>query len=98
MDLVRMQAGMVIAMHIGADEVPEHLGQSGCDTSRIAAVGFAGVAQCASPVLEAEMAWQLMRLPDGVAETSTEVVYELPGQKGLGLALWDIRVDNGMTL
>jgi hypothetical protein len=55
MDLVEMQAGMV-AVYVGSEGVPEHLGQSGCDAARIDAVGFAVVAQCASAAVEAEMA------------------------------------------
>lgn len=55
MDLVELQAGMV-AVYVGAEGVPEHLGQSGCDAARIDVVGFVVVAQCASAALEAEIA------------------------------------------
>ena len=97
MGRVEMQTGM-IAVYVDTERVPEYLGQFGCDAARIDAVGFAVVAQCASAAKEAEMAWQLVRLPDGVVETLTERVYELPGQKGFDLALWESFFDDGTTL
>ena len=79
----------VVAVHIGADEAPENMGQSGCDDARIDAVGFAVLAQYESAALEAEMAWRLVHLRDGRVEMSTEVVYGSPGQKNLNFPLRD---------